>query len=369
MDPDLNSIADLCERVVRNQIHSKTVRRYQFRNVKDLKFDSLKDSPVDSVKQPSVLPYFIQNGRYRATAVLEESVIDNECIKQTAFLRQFDPEFVDEVMACDGCVRAIVFLPNQVIVREGEKGDSMMVIAKGEVEVSMGGTPLKRLGEGSFFGELVFVGATDVRTATITAVTFCDVRLIYRAAFTTVIKKYPDVEERFKHVISGRMDVVHKEMSRHRKAQKREQAHQRQERSQRASLGNAGTGSLGVGPVHLNTTHRKLSRLQPDHGNHDDEIQILAPQPSQAQGRPAFGAQVSMRENQMHKLAQFKEGYKSTQAETFSGKLLDVSNPPWATNGKAVKDKDEGEDQTLPPLNRAQQKSPRKGGTTRSSPM
>lgn len=217
MDPDLSSIQELCERVAHPPSTSK-VRRYQFRNVKDLRFDSIKESTVEgqaeASQQPSVLPYFIQNGRYRATAVLEESVIDNECIKQTAFLRQFDPEFVDEVMAEEGCVRAIVFLPNQVIVREGEKGDSMMVIAKGEVEVSVQGVPIKRLGEGSFFGELVFVGATDQRTATITAVTFCDVRQLYRKAFVSVIKKYPDVEERFKHAMATRMDVVQKDVSR-----------------------------------------------------------------------------------------------------------------------------------------------------------
>lgn len=188
------------------------VRRYQFRNIKDLRFDDFSMGPVPPTKQPSVLPYFIQNGRYRATAVLEESVIDTEVIKHTAFLRQFDPEFVDQVLGCEGCVRAIVFLPNQVIVHEGEKGDSMMVIAKGEVEVSVKGVPVKRLGEGSFFGELVFVGATDLRTATISAVTFCDVRVIYRSAFTSVIHRFPAVEAVFNQLISQRMESVQKDM-------------------------------------------------------------------------------------------------------------------------------------------------------------
>eukprot|EP00746_Dinoflagellata_sp_MGD_P001208 gnl/MRDRNA2_/MRDRNA2_102252_c0_seq1.p1 gnl/MRDRNA2_/MRDRNA2_102252_c0~~gnl/MRDRNA2_/MRDRNA2_102252_c0_seq1.p1 ORF type:complete len:321 (-),score=62.07 gnl/MRDRNA2_/MRDRNA2_102252_c0_seq1:5-967(-) len=190
-------------------------RRYQFRNLKDLHFDSFNESPEHDVEQPSVLPYFVQNGRFRATAVLEESVIDTECIKQSAFLRQFDPEFVEEMLSCEGCVRAIVFLPKQVIVREGEQGDSMMVIAKGEVEVSVHGVPVKRLGEGSFFGELVFVGATDVRTATITAVTFCDVRLIYRRAFTEVISKYPLVQQAFNDLVSQRIEAVQKDLLKH----------------------------------------------------------------------------------------------------------------------------------------------------------
>lgn len=193
----------------------QVARRYQFRNLKDLHFDSFDASPEFEKQQPSVLPYFVQNGRFRATAVLEESVIDTECIKQSAFLRQFDPEFVEEMLSCEGCVRAIVFLPKQTIVNEGDQGDSMMVIAKGEVEVSVHGVPVKRLGEGSFFGELVFVGATDVRTATITAVTFCDVRLIYRRAFTEVISKYPLVQQAFNDLVSARVEAVQKDLVKH----------------------------------------------------------------------------------------------------------------------------------------------------------
>lgn len=199
----------------KSQASHEVARRYQFRNLKDLHFDSFNESPLQEQGQPSVLPYFVQNGRFRATAVLEESVIDTECIKQSAFLRQFDPDFVEEMLSCEGCVRACVFLPKQVIVREGDQGDSMMVIAKGEVEVSVHGVPVKRLGEGSFFGELVFVGATDVRTATITASTFCDVRLIYRRAFTEVIAKYPLVQQAFNDLVSQRIDAVQKDLVKH----------------------------------------------------------------------------------------------------------------------------------------------------------
>lgn len=355
-DQKLTDLADLCERVAHPPLQSKTVRRYQFRNIRDLGFDSLKESGVKPSEKPSVLPFFIQNDRYRATAVLEESVIDNECIKQTAFLRQFDGDFVDDVMACDGCVRAIVFLPNQVIVREGEKGDSMMVIAKGEVEVSVQGVPIKRLGEGSFFGELVFVGATDVRTATITAVTFCDVRLIYKKAFTTVIKKYPDVEARFKDVISGRMAVVQQEMSKTVKTGfKRRSLTGRLSGSQRSSM-RPDNGQHAPSQVSGGDPKRN-SRLFPTSKPNADAADSIR---ADDQTRIPFGKQQSI-ENRLNKLKEFRKEYGTSQAGDLHKNNPELEAPSWAIKDKEGKEKDDAsEGASLPPLNNKAQKSPRK---------
>eukprot|EP00435_Cladocopium_sp_Y103_P017839 s2015_g4.t1 len=77
-------------------------------------------------------------------------------------------------------------MPGTVLLREGSPGDSMMVISKGRVAASVNGRVVKHLGEGSYFGELVFLGATLLRTVTVTATTFCDVRIIYNKSFRTL---------------------------------------------------------------------------------------------------------------------------------------------------------------------------------------
>lgn len=74
------------------------------------------------------------------------------------------------------------FEPNAAVVKEGEEGDCVYFIKEGEVEISMAITlklnpeeeigrdkVLVRLGPGSMFGEMAFIFETDIRTATVTA--------------------------------------------------------------------------------------------------------------------------------------------------------------------------------------------------------
>jgi hypothetical protein len=56
------------------------------------------------------------------------------------------------------------------LVREGEAGDTFVILSSGEVEVTVGGAPMDRLGPGSGFGEIALLRRSP-RTATVTALT------------------------------------------------------------------------------------------------------------------------------------------------------------------------------------------------------
>ena len=68
-------------------------------------------------------------------------------------------------------LRPRLAVPDEVIVRKGERGDAMYFISSGAVEVRIAPTPV-HLGSGDFFGELALLVA-DRRTADVVALGYC----------------------------------------------------------------------------------------------------------------------------------------------------------------------------------------------------
>jgi len=60
------------------------------------------------------------------------------------------------------------YLPDEVVIREGDVGHELFLISDGEVKVERGGNEVARLGAGDFFGELALLSG-DPRNATVIA--------------------------------------------------------------------------------------------------------------------------------------------------------------------------------------------------------
>ncbi len=104
-------------------------------------------------------------------------------------LRRIDTEAevaFDRVASCGSCslfaalpVATVEYLANHAgdiefstgerIMKEGDPGDDFYLIVDGEADVDIGGTVVKRLGPGEYFGEIALLFDTP-RTATVTAV-------------------------------------------------------------------------------------------------------------------------------------------------------------------------------------------------------
>jgi putative peptide zinc metalloprotease protein len=87
------------------------------------------------------------------------------------------------------------------IVREGEAGDRLFLLASGRAEVSVaavrGAVALATLQEGELFGEIALLSMERVRTATVTSLCPTIVLGLHTAAFEALLAQHPAVRERF----------------------------------------------------------------------------------------------------------------------------------------------------------------------------
>jgi CPA1 family monovalent cation:H+ antiporter len=76
----------------------------------------------------------------------------------------------DSIEALAAEARPVTFLPGDVVIGQGDRGDALYIVSRGRVRVTRDGdaAPLAELGDGEFFGEAALLG-DPVRNATVTA--------------------------------------------------------------------------------------------------------------------------------------------------------------------------------------------------------
>jgi voltage-gated potassium channel len=94
------------------------------------------------------------------------------------------------------------------IVRNGDVGQEMYFICRGNVEVvDGGGKVVKTMGEGEFFGELALL-CDQPRSATVRAATPCDLFVLKKGDFTRALKEYPQFADSVNEVAKTRYQVA-----------------------------------------------------------------------------------------------------------------------------------------------------------------
>jgi hypothetical protein len=94
--------------------------------------------------------------------------------------------------------------PGTVIVREGDSGDRVYIVAEGELEVMQGGAVISELTHGGYFGEIALL--RDVaRTATVTARTHAVLYALDRDDFLATVTGHPQSAEAAETVMAARL--------------------------------------------------------------------------------------------------------------------------------------------------------------------
>jgi CRP-like cAMP-binding protein len=95
----------------------------------------------------------------------------------------------------------------EVIVREGEAGDQLLVVVEGTVRVERGDRELTRMGPGEYFGEISLLDGGP-RTATIVAESPVTLVSIGKQSFDHLMDTVPDMRERMILVLCARLRNV-----------------------------------------------------------------------------------------------------------------------------------------------------------------
>ncbi len=101
--------------------------------------------------------------------------MDVQDIERTGILVGLDAEQRAQALAA---LKHYEVGPGEVLLEEGEPDRSMLIVVDGELEVTLGGVPLARMGRGELAGEMALFGSFDRRSATVTSRTAAKVLIL-----------------------------------------------------------------------------------------------------------------------------------------------------------------------------------------------
>ena len=126
-------------------------------------------------------------------------------IQNTPLFQNANETFVTAVLTR---LNIEVFLKEEVIIQSGTKGDRMYFISRGSVEVvTENDTVLNVLEEGAYFGEICLL-TNDRRTATVRALTPCDLCTLKKKDFEELIIEFPEMKQIFESLAITRLSKL-----------------------------------------------------------------------------------------------------------------------------------------------------------------
>jgi len=136
----------------------------------------------------------------------------------------FEGLAVSELAAVASVTEEAVYPPGETVIKEGEAGDTMYLVVKGEVSVIMGQEgekggreiELDRIGAGGYFGEMALFEDV-VRSATIRTEEESNLLVLHKQEFTEIVREYPQIALHICKELSGRLRKLHERVKSHEK--------------------------------------------------------------------------------------------------------------------------------------------------------
>jgi CPA1 family monovalent cation:H+ antiporter len=130
-------------------------------------------------------------------------------IERLDILAGLDERQLDRVVKL---LRPRFTVPNERIIRRGDRGDSVFFIASGAVEVRLP-TRRVRLGSGEFFGEMALLAGRP-RQADVVALTYCRLLVLRKADLERFLAANPEARAAIERTMQARLSMNTEDASR-----------------------------------------------------------------------------------------------------------------------------------------------------------
>ncbi|MGA7143608.1 MAG: cyclic nucleotide-binding domain-containing protein [Desulfobacterales bacterium] len=128
----------------------------------------------------------------------------------------FESLSIGELAAIGSVVEEVDYPDGEIIIKEGDAGDTLFLMIRGEVSVIKDiGKPneieIDRMRNGEYFGEMALFGDT-VRSVSIRTEKPSDFMVLYKQEFKEIVREYPQIALEICKVLSSRIRHLHRKI-------------------------------------------------------------------------------------------------------------------------------------------------------------
>jgi len=135
-----------------------------------------------------------------------DTFLKQDLIKNLDLFKGASLEFINELA---GYLNEIIILPNEFLFHEGDFGQKVFFVIKGELVVlnEHDTHEIARIKSGDLFGEIALF-KNKTRIASVKAITFCHLYSLDKASFDKLIPKYPSIAKKIEAKVLERESLV-----------------------------------------------------------------------------------------------------------------------------------------------------------------
>jgi len=192
------------------------IRRLELARITPEPVRRLTGSALRGVRQQASAVLDQTEAKMEKEPSMEQETTTSDKILLLRGIDIFEDLAVGELAAVASVTEEIDYPAEEIVIREGEAGEQMYLIIKGEVSVIKAhGTEdeleLDRIGEGDYFGEMALF--EDIkRTATIRTEADSRLLILHKQEFTEIVREYPQIALEICKVLSGRIRHLHEKL-------------------------------------------------------------------------------------------------------------------------------------------------------------